>query len=69
MFRKTFIRLILVIMVASASLILFSATRNVTAASIEACNENTEDCNIDKSKGDLIILESLGRNIISAANY
>lgn len=69
MFRKTFIRLILIIIVASASLILFSATRNVTAASKEACTETTEDCNIDKSKGDLIILESLGRNIISAANY
>jgi hypothetical protein len=69
MFRKTFIRLILVIVIASASLILFSATRNEAAASKEACSETSEDCKIDKSKGDLIILESLGRNIISAANY
>lgn len=69
MFRKTFIRLILVIVVASASLILFSATKTVTATSKEACSDSNEDSKIDKTKGDLIILESLGRNIISATSY
>lgn len=69
MFRKTFIRLILVIAVASTSLILFSATRNQANVPKEACSDSNDDCNTDKSKSDLMILESLGRNIISAANY
>ena len=65
MFRKTFIRLALLVIIVSAGLIVIAATKVVTQANKQSCEAKT-DCAPDKAKGDFFILESLGRSILSS---
>jgi hypothetical protein len=67
MFRKTFIRLILVTAVATTSLLVFAATRTVGAAedNKECSNMQNEECETTKSKNSYMILESFGRTLMN----
>jgi len=71
MFRKTFIRLILVTAVATTTLLVFAASKTVQNASNvnkESC-ENTKDCEPTSKKSGYMILESFGRALMSAPSY
>ena len=63
MFRKTFIRLILVIAVATTTLIVFAARQNAENSRNESCNSN-KDGEPDQYRS-FMILESLGRTLLS----
>ncbi len=69
MFRKAFIRLILVIMIASTTLVVFAAARQMNqAATARECNEGTDDQNTEKPRSDFFILESLQRTLMIVGN-
>lgn len=69
MFRKTFIRLILVIMVASTTLVVFAAARQLNqAATREECKEGVGEEKTDKNRSDFFILESLQRTLLMVGN-
>ena len=69
MLRKTFIRLILVIAVATTSLIVFAATREIAekeAEGKERC-ENMKECEPSGAKNGYMILETFGRVLLSTS--
>lgn len=69
MFRKTFIRLILVIMVASTTLVVFAAARQLNqTATREECKESVGEDKADKNRTDFFILESLQRTLLMVGN-
>ena len=69
MFRKVFIRLILVIMIASTTLVVFAAARQMNqAAAAKECNEGADDQNTEKPRSDFFILESLQRTLMIVGN-
>jgi len=70
MFRKTLVRLFLVTMVVITTLVVFAATRNNQATSgNKECMESNKDCELSRSRAEFMILESIGRTILSTANY
>jgi len=64
MFRKTFIRLILVIAVATTTLIVFAARQNAENSRNESC-EAKKDGEPGKYRNEFMILESIGRTLLS----
>lgn len=68
MFRKTFIRLALLVIIAMAGLIVFAAAKVGNQASKQSCEAKTE-CAPERAKGDFYILETLGRSILSSGRY
>ena len=68
MFRKTFIRLALLVVVVLAGLIVVAAAKVGNQSNNQSCQTNTE-CAPEKAKGDFYILESLGRSILSSGRY
>lgn len=63
---KTYIRILLVVLVASTSLILFSYSRKNTDPNIERSTEcGGKGCE-KKAQSDFILWESLTRNLLSA---
>jgi|GEM_PF-3514099 len=71
MFRKTFIRLALLVVVVLAGLIVFAAAKVGNQASKQSCQANatSAECAPEKAKGDFYILELLGRSILSSGRY
>lgn len=63
MFRKTFIRLILVITVATTTLIVFAARQNAENSNVSC--ESKKDAEPERYRSAFMILESLGRTLIS----
>ncbi len=68
MFRKTFIRLALLVIVVLAGLIVFAAAKIGNQPSKQSCEAKTE-CEPERAKSDLYILETLGRSILSSGRY
>lgn len=66
MFRKTFIRLILSTVVASAALIAYSSSRSVNSTEKETCE--AKECTLKAPKGEMILLETLTRTLFSQAS-
>jgi hypothetical protein len=63
---KTYIRIFLVVLVASTSLILFSYSRKKVDTNVERSTEcGGKDCE-KKTQSDFILWESLTRNLLSA---
>ena len=63
---KTYIRIFLVVLVASTSLILFSYSRKKTDPNVERSTEcGGKGCE-KKTQSDFILWESLTRNLLSA---
>lgn len=69
MFRKTFIRLILVIMIASTTLVVFAAARQLNqAAANQECKEGVGEDKAEQNRTDFSILESLQRTLLLVGN-
>jgi hypothetical protein len=64
MFRKAFIRLIMVIAVATTTLIVFAARQNAVNSTNESC-ESKKDGEPAQYTTEFMILESIGRTLIS----
>jgi len=64
MFRKTFIRLILVIAVATTTLIVFAARQNAENSRNESC-DSKKDGETEQNRNEFMILESIGRTLLS----
>lgn len=68
MLRKTFIRLVMIMAVATTSLVVFAAWQNSQTSSTESC-ESKKDEESKPKKNEFLILESIGRTLMSTANY
>lgn len=69
MFRKTFIRLILVTMVATTTLLVFAATRNtqLNSDTNKECCDNKKECEEPATnRSGYMILETFSRTFLSA---
>ncbi len=66
MFRKTFIRLIMVIAVATTTLIVFAARQNAANSNNESC-ETKKDGEPTQYRSEFMILESIGRTLLSTS--
>ena len=66
MFRKTFIRLILVIAVATTTLIVFAARQNAANSSNESC-ESKKEGEPGQYRNEFMILETIGRTLLSTS--
>ncbi len=65
MFRKTFIRLFLVTLVATASLLVFAATHQEQVKNeSQVCKESNNDCESGRFKNEFMIFESISRSIL-----
>ena len=64
MYRKAFIRLILVIAVATTTLIVFAARQNAINSSNESC-DSKKDGEPAQYRSEFMLLESLGRTFLS----
>ena len=64
MFRKAFIRLILVIAVATTTLIVFAARQNAVNSRNESCDSKKEG-EPAQYRSEFMLLESLGRTFLS----
>ncbi|HEY8971196.1 MAG TPA: hypothetical protein VIM64_18960 [Puia sp.] len=63
---KTYIRLLLIVLVASTSLILFSYSHKKTDPNVERSTECGDKGCEKKTQSDFILWESLTRNLLSA---
>ncbi len=69
MFRKTFIRLFLVTILALTALVIFAVANNkFSNDQNKECSESTKEGS-SRSRSEFMILESIGRTIINTANY
>lgn len=64
MFRKAFIRLILVIAVATTTLIVIAARQNAENSRNESC-DSKRDGEPSQYRSEFMLLESLGRTFLS----
>jgi hypothetical protein len=70
MWKKTFIRLAFVMVVASMGLLVVAAANKKSVQASQECAYNEENCpDQDKNQADFIIWESLGRTVLSAVQY
>ena len=72
MWRRTFIRLTLLVMIVIAGLLVFAASHSPKiAATVESnCPEAEENSsNTNKAQGDFNIWESISRTLISSPQY
>ncbi|MFM9911012.1 MAG: hypothetical protein ACKVOW_16855 [Chitinophagaceae bacterium] len=69
MFRKIFVRLFLVTILALSSLVIFAVANNkFSSDQNKECSEPTKE-GAAPGKTEFMILESIGRTIINTANY
>ena len=66
MFRKAFIRLIMVIAVATTTLIVFAARQNAINSRNESC-ESKKEGEANQYRSEFMILESIGRTLLSTS--
>ncbi len=70
MWKKTFIRLALVMLVATMGLMVVAAANKRSVQADMGCTNTAEKCpSVDNSQGDFIIWESLSRTVLSAVQY
>ena len=71
MWKKTFIRLIFVMLVATVGILVVAAANNKVVQANKECAATEEKCTNkdDKGQGDFIIWESLSRTVLSAVQY
>lgn len=69
MFRKAFIRFIVVMMLASASLLALAVTRQLSTAKDAASCECLTESTGKSASGEFLILESIGRMLIQSRTY
>lgn len=70
MWKKTFIRLGFVMLVATMGLMVVAAANKRSMRAAKECTNTAEKCPAtEKSQGDFIIWESMGRTVMSAVSY
>jgi uncharacterized membrane protein len=71
MWKKTFIRLMFVMLVATLGILVVAAANNKVVRANKECAATEEKCagKEDKGQGDFIIWESLSRTVLSAVQY
>ena len=71
MWKKTFVRLVFVMLVATAGMLVVTAANKKVIENNKECDSTEEKCALqeEKDKGDFIIWESLGRSVFSAVQY
>ena len=70
MWKKTFIRLVFVMLVATMGLMVVAAANKKSQQATKECTNSLEKCPAAKeSQGDFIIWESLSRTVLSAVQY
>ncbi len=62
--RNLYLRLFIVVLVASGSILLFSYVHARTSRTEEPCNESGNHCPSGKSKTEYILWESLTHNLL-----
>lgn len=68
MFRRTFIRLILVIAVATCALLAFAAAKTHSAEEQASKEKNEQRIESTSTKSNFLILESIGLSMIKASS-
>jgi hypothetical protein len=69
MWKKTYIRSTLIIMVALAGVFVFATTYTSKKPVSRECSQSDKDCCNNKSQSDFIIWESLSRAIAANAQF
>ena len=70
MWKKTFIRLAFVMLVATMGLMVVAAANKKSMQAAKECTNPVEKCpSLDKSQADFTIFESLSRSVFSAVQY
>jgi hypothetical protein len=70
MWKKTFIRLAFVMVVATMGVMVLAAANKRSIQTARECANTAEKCpSVDKSQGDFTIFESLSRTVISTVQY
>lgn len=68
MLRKTFIRLILIMAVATTSLIVFASTRS-SSVEAEQCCDTGKEGEKPHGKSEWMILETISRSMMNLSSY
>ena len=70
MWKKTFIRLAFVMLVATMGLMVVGAANKKSMQATKECSNTAEKCpSVDNSQADFTIFESLSRTVLSAVQY
>jgi hypothetical protein len=70
MWKKTFIRLAFVMVVATMGLMVLAAANKRSIQTARECTNTVEKCpSVDKSQADFTIFESLSRSVFSTVQY
>jgi hypothetical protein len=69
MWKKTFIRSTLIVMVALAGIFVFATTHTSKKPVNRECSQSDKDCCDNKNQSDFIIWESLSRAIAANAQF
>ena len=70
MWKKAFIRLTFVLMLASMALLVVSASKSSKSAPVEKCPNGQECCKKSNNQGDnMMIWESVSRTILGSIQY
>jgi hypothetical protein len=69
MWKKTFIRSTLILLVALAGIFVFATTHTSKKPVSRECNQSEKECCKNKTQSDFIIWESLSRAIAANAQF
>jgi hypothetical protein len=69
MWKKAYIRLMFVVIMAVAGLAILSASRPASTASARECTDSQEPRCENKNQGDFMVWESLNRTVLNAIQF
>jgi DNA-binding GntR family transcriptional regulator len=69
MWKKAYIRLMFVAIMAVAGLAIASAWRPASTASARECTDSQEQSRENKNQGDFMVWESLNRTVLNAIQF
>jgi maltose-binding protein MalE len=70
MWRKAYIRLMFLVIMAVAGLVVFAAASRVNTTTAKECTDSHEQQSCEnKNQGEFVIWESLNRTVLSAVNF
>lgn len=67
MFRKSYIRAFIMLVVLTAGILAFAASRAGKTTEDGVCSESKEECEKPKAQGEFMILEALNRAVMVTA--
>lgn len=66
MIRKTYLRAFIMLLILTAGILVFAATRTGTTED-GVCSESKDQCEKPKAQGEFMILEALNRAVMATA--